>query len=122
MVKKGIALIIVIGIMFACGLALAKDIEQKKENRTVGFFKKIFLWPINIFTRGGEGVLNTVEKGVEGAAKTGKAFSGVVTGDIQQADDLFIEPVKGTAQTTVTAVEETIKTPIEGTEKTWDEK
>jgi hypothetical protein len=122
MIKKRFVLGIIIGMIFISSLALAQDRGQKGENKVIGFFKNIFLWPVNIVKRGGEAALDTTKEGAEGVAKTGKALSDVVTGDVQKVDDAFMEPVKGTAKTGVTAVEGAVKAPVEGTKETWSEK
>ena len=116
-----LVLIVMVAVVFSTAVVWADDTGQQDENKVVGFFKKVFLWPVNIVKRGGEGVVNTGKEVAEGAGKTGESIGKTIGGDIKQAPGIVIEPVKGIVKTGVKAVEETVKTPIEGTTETWGE-
>ncbi len=118
-----LVLIVMVAVVFSSAVVWADNTGQqgKDENKVVGFFKRVFLWPVNIVKRGGEGVVNTGKEVAEGAGKTGESIGKTIGGDIKQAPGVVIEPVKGTVKTGVKVVEETVKTPIEGTTKTWGE-
>jgi len=58
-------------------------------------------------------VTETTTKGVGTVVKTGEATVGVATGQIGKLKDVVVEPIKGSAETVVTAVEGSIKIPIE---------
>ena len=118
-----LVLIVMVAVVFSTAVVWADDTGQQgeNENKVVGFFKKLFLWPVNIVKRGGEGVVNTGKEVAEGAGKTGESIGKTIGGDLKEAPGVVIEPIKGTVKTGVKAVEETVKTPIEGTTETWGE-
>ena len=116
-----LVLIVMVAVVFSTAVVWADDAGQQGENKVVGFFKKVFLWPVNIVKRGGEGVVNTGKEVGEGAGKTGESIGKTIGGDIKQAPGVVVEPVKGALKTGAKAVEETVRTPIEGTTETWAE-
>ena len=116
-----LVLIVMVAVVFSTAVVWADDTGQQDENKFVGFFKRVFLWPVNIVKRGGEGVVNTGKEIAEGAGKTGESVGRTIGGDIKQAPGIVIEPVKGAVKTGAKAVEETVRTPIEGTTETWAE-
>jgi len=125
MSKRGLGvylvLVMMIVVVFASTVVWAEDAVQQPENKVVGFFKRLFLWPVNVLKRGGEGVANTGKEVAEGAGKTGESIGRTIGGDLKEAPGVVIEPVKGIAKTAAKAVEETVRTPVEGTTETWSE-
>ncbi len=119
--KTYLILVIMVAVVFSSGVVWADDTDQQGENKVVGFFKRVFLWPVNIVKRGGEGVVNTGKEVAEGAGKTGESVGRTIGGDLKEAPGVVIEPVKGAVKTGAKAVEETVRTPIEGTTETWTE-
>lgn len=123
--QRGLAtyllLVIMVAVVFSAGVVWADDTGQQGENKVVGFFKRVFMWPVNILKRGGEGVVNTGKEVAEGAGKTGESIGRTIGGDLKEAPGMVIEPVKGVVKTGAKAVEETVRTPIEGTTETWTE-
>jgi len=113
-VRGQYAKIILIGLMVTAFLvALPGQAQAAEGNKVVNFFKKILMYPFRVTKESAEVATDTTTDAVETVVKTGEASVGVVTGDIQQLDDVVVEPVKGAAKTTVTAVEGTVKMPIE---------
>ena len=119
--KTYLVLVVMVAVVFSSGVVWADDTDQQGENKVVGFFKRVFLWPVNIVKRGGEGVVNTGKEVAEGAGKTGESVGRTIGGDLKEAPGVVIEPVKGAVKTGAKAVEETVRTPIEGTTETWTE-
>jgi len=117
--KTYLVLVVMVAVAFSAAVVWADDTGQQGENKVVGFFKRVFMWPVNIIKRGGEGVVNTGKEVAEGAGKTGESIGRTIGGDIKEAPGVVIEPVKGVVKTGVKAVEETVRTPIEGTTETW---
>ena len=119
--KTCLVLVVMVAVVFSAAVVWADDTGQQGENKVVGFFKRLFMWPVNIVKRGGEGVVNTGKEVAEGAGKTGESIGRTIGGDIEKAPGVVIEPVKGVVKTGAKAVEETVRTPIEGTTETWTE-
>ena len=119
--KAFLVLVVMVAVVFSAAVVWADDTGQQDENKVVGFFKRLFMWPVNIVKRGGEGVVNTGKEVAEGAGKTGESIGRTIGGDIKEAPGVVIEPVKGVVKTGAKAVEETVRTPIEGTTETWTE-
>ena len=123
--KRGLGvylvLVVMIAVVFTSTMVWAGDAGQQSENKVIGFFKKLFLWPVNVLKRGGEGVANVGKEVAVGAGKTGESIGKTIGGDLKEAPGIVIEPVKGTAKTAAKAVEEIVRTPVEGTTETWSE-
>jgi len=119
--KTYLVLVVMVAVVFSTAVVWADDTGQQGENKVVEFFKKVFMWPVNIVKRGGEGVVNTGREVAEGVGKTGESVGKTIGGDIKQAPGVVVEPVKGAVKTGAKAVEETVRTPIEGTTETWAE-
>jgi hypothetical protein len=88
------------------------------ENETTGskvknFWQKLFNYPANVAKESAKAVADTGTKGVEVIAKEVKTVGQVTSGDVNKAGELVTEPIKGTADTVVTAVTETVNAPIE---------
>ena len=119
--KIYLVLVVMVAVAFSTAVVWADDTGQQGENKVVGFFKRVFMWPVNIIKRGGEGVVNTGKEVAEGVGKTGESIGRTIGGDIEEAPGVVIEPVKGAVKTGAKAIEETVRTPIEGTTETWTE-
>ena len=111
---KTVALIVIVAAFFVLTPNTAKAEEG---NKFVNFLKKILIYPFRVTKESTEVVTETATKGAETVAETGKAAAGVVTCDIEKTKDLVIEPVMGSAETAVTAVEGAVKMPIEAAEE-----
>ena len=91
----------------------------QQENKVVQFFKNIIKWPFGVASKTGEAVGKTTEKAATTVTKTASSSVETVTGQPEKIKDVIVEPVKGSGETAVTAVEETVKAPIEGTEESF---
>lgn len=112
-----IKIVAIIVIVAAC-FALVPNIAKAEEgNKFVNFLKKILIYPFRVTKESTEVVTETTTKSAEMVVETGKAAAGVATGDIEKTKDLVIEPVKGSAETAVTAIEGSVKVPIEAAEE-----
>lgn len=103
-------------IVAVCGL-LTVDRAYAAENKAVRFFKNLIKWPFGITKKSAETVGRTTKRATTMVTKTGTSSVEMVTGKPEKIKDVVVEPVKGSAETTYTAVEGTIKAPIEGTEE-----
>lgn len=115
-------LIALVVIVAAFSVALPRIAEAEEGNKVVNFFKKILTYPFGVTRESAEVVTETTTKGVGTVVKTGEATAGFATGDVEKIKDIVVEPVKGSAETAVTAVEGSVKMPIEAaTEETPEE-
>ena len=92
----------------------------KQENKVVKFFKGVFNWPFSLTKQGAETVGRTVKAGVTTVTDTGTSTVQTVTGKPEKIKDVVIDPIKGTAETGYTAIEGSLKTPIEGTKEAFE--
>lgn len=111
--KKLIGLMLIAAFM----ASIASIAYAEEGNKFVDFWRKVFKYPagvakesVNVTTEAAKGVTRT-------AAKTTEAAAGVVTGDIQKTQDLVVEPVKGSVETTVQATEGTLSIPVKAAEE-----
>jgi hypothetical protein len=116
---------LLIVLFLACfmfeGIVYAQQDEAvKQENKAVKFFKNIFIWPFSVTKQGAETVGRTTKAGVTTVTDTGTSAVQTVTGKPEKIKDVVVGPIKGTAQTGYTAVEGSIKTPIEGTREAFE--
>jgi hypothetical protein len=92
----------------------------KQENKAVKFFKDVFKWPFSVTKQGAETVGRTTKAGVTTVTDTGTSAVQTVTGKPEKIKNVVVDPVKGTAKTGYTAVEGSVKTPIEGTKEAFE--
>lgn len=118
--RKRTALIIFIGII-VFSFCVTSVFAAERENKVVTFFKKLINWPLNITKKGAETVGRTAQKPIMATTKTASSSVETVTGKPEKIKDVVTEPVKGAADTAVTAVEGTVTTPIEATKETFGE-
>lgn len=111
-------LICAIGVFFCVSAVNAAE----QENKVVRFFKNLINWPFNITKKGAETVGRTTKRSVTTVTTTGSSAVETVTGKPEKIKDVVVEPVKGTGETAMTAIEGSLKTPIEGTTETFKEK
>ena len=117
--RKGIAIIILICVIgfFFC----ASTVHAAEENKVVRFFKNLINWPFSVTKKGAETVGRTTAKPITAVTKTSSSAVDAVTGRPEKIKDVVIEPVKVGPETGITAVEGTVKTPIEGTTEAFQE-
>jgi len=96
--------------------------QAKQENGVVRFFKNLINWPFAITKNASEAAARTTQKAVTTVTTTGSSAVETVTGKPQKIKDVIVEPVKGSAETAYTAVTETVKAPIKGTEEAFESK
>ena len=110
MLSRVAVMVVLVAVLFA---ALPDVAKAEEGNKVVNFFRKILTYPFRVTKETGEVVTETTTKGVGTVVKTGEATVGVATGQFKKLKDVVVEPVKGSAETAVTAVEGSIKIPIE---------
>jgi len=107
---KTIALILLIAVLF---VAMPDVARAEEGNKFVNFFRKILTYPFRVTKEAVDVVTKSTVKGVDTVAKTGDAAAEVATGNLAEVPNLIVEPIKGSAETAITAVEGTVKIPIE---------
>ena len=98
--------------MMLCAVVPA-NVKAEEGNKVLNFFKKVFTYPFRVTKESVKVTTDTATKGAETTYKTGKAAAGVATFDVEKTKDLIVEPVVGSAETAKTAVEGSIKMPVE---------
>jgi len=124
MSKRGIAVIVltvfVCAGVFSAGVSYSQDEKPAQENKAVKFFKDLFNWPFSVTKQGAETVGRTTKAGVTTVTTTSTSAIQTVTGKPEKIKDVIVEPVRGSVETGYTAVEGSIKTPIEGTREAFE--
>jgi hypothetical protein len=125
MVRRRLSCFLLVVFFLTCflfeGLVYAQQAQDvKQENKVVKFFKGVFIWPFSVTKQGAETVGRTTKAGVTTVTDTGTSAVQTVTGKPEKIKDVIVDPVKGTAQTGYTAVEGSVKTPIEGTKEAFE--
>jgi hypothetical protein len=114
-------LIVCVISISALGCVYAQQEQAvKQENKVVKFFKGVFTWPFSVTKQGAETVGRTTKAGVTTVTDTGTSAVQTVTGKPEKIKDVVVDPIKGTAETGYTAVEGSVKTPIEGTKEAFE--
>jgi hypothetical protein len=124
MSRRNLLIIILVVSVAGCLLyarqSWAQEPGQGQENKVVRFFKNAFNWPFSVTKQGAETVGRTTKSGVITVTDTATSAAQTVTGKPEKIKDVVLDPVKGTAQTGYTAVEGSLKTPIEGTKEAFE--
>ena len=116
--KTALAKAIVLFVTVALLSGLVADTAfAQQENKFVRFLKRVITYPFGVAKKSTEVTTDTATKAVGMTYETGKAAAGVATGDIKKTKDLVVEPVKGSAETVKTAVEGSVKMPVEAAQE-----
>lgn len=117
-------------IVYACAaLALCfilTTVSNAAENQTAGtkaksFWQKLFNYPANVAKESVDVVSDTGKRGTEVVAKEVKTAGQVTSGEFDKTPNLVTEPITGTAETAVKALEETVQAPVEAAKTTGTE-
>ena len=95
---------------------LLTSVSFAAEKETAGptaknFWQKLFNYPANVTKESARTVADTGTKGVDVVVKEVKTVGQVTSGEVEKTGELVTEPIKGTADTAVTAVTETANIP-----------
>ncbi|PIU41241.1 MAG: hypothetical protein COS99_06455 [Candidatus Omnitrophica bacterium CG07_land_8_20_14_0_80_42_15] len=116
--RKGLISAIAFVAIVAMFTMLMPSIAQAEQgNKVANFFKKVFVYPFTVTKKTAEVAAKTTQKSAEMVVKTGEATAGVATGDLEKTKDLVVEPVKGSFETVGTAVEGSVKMPVEAAQE-----
>jgi hypothetical protein len=88
------------------------------EKKTVGQnikagTEKVIAYPAKLTNEAVKATTKTAEVAGEATKETGVAVSKVATGEGQEIPKVITEPITGAGETVKTAVEETVKAPVE---------
>jgi len=122
--SKKLSFSIVVIILAAMGIGLISTTEgyaqEESENKVVRFFKNVFNWPFGVTKKSAETVGRTTKRATDTVITTGSSAVDTVTGKPEKIQDVVVEPIKGSAETAYTAVEGSVKAPIEGTKESFE--
>lgn len=93
-------------------------VSYSEEGQTTGqkaktFWQKLFNYPANATDKSVKVVTNVGERGTSVVTNEVKTVGKVTSGEFDKAKDLVVEPVKGTADATAKAVQETAAIPAD---------
>ena len=117
MKKRIISTLIVIAFIATSIIFMTTAAKAEEGNSFVKFLKKVIVYPFSLTKKSTEAATKTVTKGAEMVVKTGEATAGVATGNLEKTKDLIVEPVKGSVETGYTAVESSVKAPVEAAQE-----
>ena len=106
--RKIIAYVCVAVVACFAITAIAGAAEEKAKS----FWQKLFNYPANVTKESVNVVAETGKKGTETVVNEVKTVGQVTSGDVQKAQNLVTDPVKGTAETARTAIEGTANVPV----------
>lgn len=75
------------------------------------FWQKLFNYPANVTNESATVVTDTAKRGTNVVTKEVKTVGQVTSGEFEKTKELVTEPITGTAETTVKAVEGTVAVP-----------
>lgn len=124
MAVRKLVVIVLAALLVICNISdaafSAEQVKSSQENKVVKFFKDVFNWPFSVTKQGAETVGRTTKSGVMTVTDTGTSAVQTVTGKPEKIKDVVVDPVKGTAETGYTAVEGSLKTPVQGTKEAFE--
>ena len=85
--------------------------SQSTGQKARTFWQKLFNYPANVTQESATVVAETAKRGTAVITNEVKTVGQVTSGELGKTQDLIVEPVKGTADTTVKAVQETAAIP-----------
>lgn len=112
--------VLTIGIMVVFCLVIGSaQAAEGQEGGFAKFWRGVFQWPFNAAKDSAKAIGDTGVKAVETVAQEGKDIGGTLTGEKGAAEDLVVNPVKGTAETIKTGVVGAGEMPGKATEESW---
>ena len=87
--------------------------EESVGSKVKRFWRKLFSYPANVTNESANVVAETGKRTTNVVTKEVKTVGEVTSGDIDKTKNLVTEPITGSAETAVKAVEETAKIPVE---------
>lgn len=111
MLKRAVVLVFILCFVFtAISYAAEKESAGQKAKK---FWQKLFNYPARVTEESAEVVTDAGKGAVKVVTTEVKRVGEVTSGDVAKTKELIVEPLTGTAETAVTAVEETVKIPVE---------
>lgn len=103
-------------VILALSFMLAGISYSAPEKETVGakaknFWQKLFNYPAKVTNESASVVSDTAKRGTEVVTKEVKTVGQVTSGEVEKTPELITEPITGTADTAVKAVEGTVAVP-----------
>ncbi len=112
-------LALVLAVVLVASAIFFNVFAAEQESGFVKFWRGVFHWPFNAAKDSAKVIGDTGVKAVNTVADEGKAVGGTITGQKGAAEDLAVNPVKGTAETVKTGVVGTGEMPGKATEESW---
>ena len=107
---------VIVFLFLSARVSIADGDAQNKNTfgqRIKSFIQRLLSYPANVIQGSVEVVADTASRSAEVVTKEVVAVGEVITGDTDKIKDIITEPLTGTAETVVKAVEETISIPAE---------
>lgn len=113
--KRSIAILYV--ILMVCSI-IAVSASYAEEKQTIGakfkkFWQGLFNYPSRVTEKSVDVVTDTAKKETKVVTTEVKRVGEITSGDVSKTKELIVEPLTGTAETVTSAVEETVKIPVE---------
>ena len=111
MLKRAVVLMYILCFAFT---AISYAAEKESAGKSAkNFWQKLFNYPARVAEESAEVVTDAGKDATRVVTTEVKRVGEVTSGDVAKMKELIVEPLTGTAETTVTAVEETVKIPVE---------
>lgn len=117
--KKGyIAILCFMALICSlCVTATHGEESESTGDKVKDTLKKVIEYPANVTEKAVGVIAETAKSGTDVVATEVKRVGEVVTGDVGKTKELIVEPLTGTAKTAKTAVEDTVKIPVEAAQE-----
>jgi hypothetical protein len=106
--RKFLAITIVTAFFIGCLAGISHA-----ENKFVEFWRKVFKYPAGVARESVEVSTDAAKNATRTVGKTTEATARTITGDVEKAKDMVVEPVKGTGETAYEATKGTVTLPVE---------
>ena len=101
-------------VAFLTLATVAQAAEGQSENKAKRFFKGIFGFPAKTAEKSVEVATDAAKKGTAIGTGEIRNVGGALTGDVEAAKGIVIQPVKGAAETTYETTKGAVMAPVEG--------
>ena len=110
---KTFVMALVLCFAFTAVSFAAEAAKETGEKTGKAFWKKVVNYPAKVTEESVSTVAETGKSGTKVVTTEVKRIGEVTSGDVAKTKEMVTEPLTGTAQTAVTAVEDTAKIPVE---------
>jgi len=108
----------VVLLSFVCvSCVYAADGQSCSGNKFQNFWRKLMHYPAKVTEESARAVTATGKNSADVVTNEARRVAEIASGDVAKTKEAVTEPIVGSAQTAVTAVEDTVKIPVKAAEE-----